>query len=235
MFEFIYQCLQDIGYTHPLHPPMTHVPVGLTIGAFIFGLGAFLLRRSSLSNTAHHCTILALIGLFPTVLLGYMDWQHNFAGAWIFPIKMKFILACVLLVLLVIAAILGRDRGNGPRNVVGIHLLCLLTVIVLGYFGGELVYGKKPASEKLNKGLAQEGAAVFSQKCSACHHTDSTASKIGPGLKGLFEREKLQASGLPVTEANVLKQVKEPVGKMPPFAALPEEELKALIAYMKTL
>jgi len=38
MIEFIYQTLTKFGYTHPLHPTLTHVPIGLVIGAFLFAL-----------------------------------------------------------------------------------------------------------------------------------------------------------------------------------------------------
>ena len=37
--------------------------------------------------------ILAFLGLFPTVLAGYVDWQHFYGGTWLFPIKMKMLLA----------------------------------------------------------------------------------------------------------------------------------------------
>ena len=107
MVDFIYQTLEKIGYTHPLHPPMTHIPVGMVIGAFIFGLLAWLIRRDQLAITTRHCITLAFIGLVPTVLLGYMDWQHRYAGVWSFPIKMKIGLAALLFLLLIIAATIG--------------------------------------------------------------------------------------------------------------------------------
>jgi uncharacterized membrane protein len=34
MLEFLYQTLTKIGYTHPIHPPVTHLTVGMVIGAF---------------------------------------------------------------------------------------------------------------------------------------------------------------------------------------------------------
>jgi len=38
MIEFIYQTLIKFGYTHPLHPTLTHVPIGMVMGAFLFVL-----------------------------------------------------------------------------------------------------------------------------------------------------------------------------------------------------
>src|SRR5438309_1385739 len=49
-------------------------------------------------------------------------------------------------------------------------------------------------------GDAKKGEAAF-DNCAVCHNADSTETKIGPGLKGLFKREKL-VNGKPVNEAN---------------------------------
>jgi len=82
--ESFYQTLARIGYTHPLHPTLTHLVMGLVMGAFIFILIAAFFRRESLARTAWHCIILAVIALLPTAVLGYADWQHSFAGDLIF-------------------------------------------------------------------------------------------------------------------------------------------------------
>jgi len=129
MTEFLYQTLAKIGYTHPLHPVLTHVVMGMVIGGFVFGLVAWLFRRPNLAQTGRHCMGLALIALFPTALVGYMDWQHRFSGAWLFPIKIKIILAAVLLVLLVAAVVLGSRARKSSKNLLIGYLLCLATVI----------------------------------------------------------------------------------------------------------
>ncbi|MDH3884935.1 MAG: c-type cytochrome [Desulfobacterales bacterium] len=235
MIESIYQTLAKIGYTHPLHPPATHLPAGLIIGAFVFALIAWIFNRKSLAQTARHCLILALIMAGPTILLGLMDWQHRFGGAWLFEIKMKLILGGILLFLLLVAVVYGALAGAFTKTVVAIYALCLLTVIGLGYFGGELVYGTRaPAGEDV-KGLAAEGAMVFKQNCSACHHTDSTATKVGPGLMGVFKQNKFPVSGQPVSDENFRMQLKTPFSKMPPFGQLSSEQVDALLDYLKTL
>jgi len=233
--ESVYQTLAKIGYTHPLHPTLTHLVMGLVMGAFIFVLMASFFRRESLARTAWHCMVLALIALLPTAVLGYADWQHRLAGNLIFPITIKLILAGLLLVLLVVAIFLGFRTENWSRNVVITYAVCLLVVIGIGYFGGELVYGKKPATAATQETLVSEGALVFTQSCSACHHSDKTDYKMGPGMKGLFQLEKLPVSGRPVTEANILTQLKTPFKSMPAFPELSEEKVSALIAFLKTL
>ncbi len=235
MFEFIYQTLAKIGYTHPLHPPATHLPAGLIIGAFIFAFIAWIFNRSNLAQTARHCFILALIMAVPTILLGLLDWQYRFGGAYLFEIKMKLALGGILLLLLLVAVVYAALAGAFTKTVMAIYALCLLTVIGLGYFGGQLVYGTKTPVGEAVKGIAAEGAQFFNQKCSVCHHTDSTAIKVGPGLKGIFKQDKFPMSGLSVSDENFRKQLKTPFGKMPPFGHLSDEQVNALIDYLKTL
>lgn len=235
MIEFIYQTLARFGYSHPLHPTLTHVPIGMVIGSFLFVLVALIFRRSNLAQTAEHCTVLALIGALPTALLGLMDWQHFYGGLFLFPIKMKLTLAGILIVFLILAVIFGFLGESFSKIVVSLYVLCLLCVIGLGYFGGELVYGTRGSAAEVSEGPAAEGALVFQQNCSACHLTDSTATKIGPGLKGIFKSAKFPVSGWPATEENFRKQLKKPFGKMPPFGHLTSEQVDALIAYLKTL
>ena len=84
------------------------------------------------------------------------------------------------------------------------------------------------------KGDAAKGKEVFDQ-CSVCHNSDSTEVKMGPGLKGLFKRAKLN-SGKPVSEANVLNQINEGGNGMPAYKDILSDPEKAnVIAYLKTL
>jgi len=84
-------------------------------------------------------------------------------------------------------------------------------------------------------GDAAKGKSVFEQRCVACHNADSTDKKMGPGLKGLFQRDKLK-TGKKVNEANVRARIEEGGGGMPPFKdILTDPEKTDLIAYLKTL
>ena len=84
------------------------------------------------------------------------------------------------------------------------------------------------------KGDPEKGKEVF-QQCSVCHNADSEEKKMGPGLKGLFAREKM-TNGKKPTEANVREKVDEGGNGMPAYKEmLSEEEKDDLIAYLKTL
>lgn len=230
MISAFYQSLANIGYTHPLHPAVTHIPVGLVIGGFIFAFIGTILKRPSLTKSARHCFWLALLVLPVAVLFGLMDWQHFYAGAWLVPIIMKMVLAAVLLVLLIVTLIPFREKAP-----LVFYCLCLLTVIGIGFFGGELVYGTRSTKEAPKDARIEQGAAFFVQNCAMCHYIDRTDTRIGPGLKDLFQQGKLPISGKPVTEDSIKSQLKTPVDRMPAFADITEEELGALIEYLKTL
>ena len=84
------------------------------------------------------------------------------------------------------------------------------------------------------KGDAEKGKGVF-QRCAICHNADSGEKKIGPGLKGLFKKDKL-ANGKKTNEANVRAVVDEGGSGMPQYKeALTDREKDDLVAYLKTL
>jgi mono/diheme cytochrome c family protein len=236
VFETLYALLANLGYTHPLHPPLTHVPLGMVIGAFVFGTLALWRKHWQLALTARHCAILALCGFFPTVLLGLADWQHFYQGAMLFEIKAKLALAAVLLAVLLVSV--GLSRGSDPwaRGVLGTYALSLVLAGALGYFGGELVFRGRavPAAATVSP-LVGEGEAIFRQNCSACHLPASTEVKFGPGLKGLFKQDRMASTGGPVTEEAVRRQIQTPAKMMPPFPSFTPEQMDALIAYLKSL
>lgn len=235
MVEWIYSTLSGLGYHHPLHPPVTHIPVGLVIGAFLFALGSLIFNRASLAQTARHCILLALMAAPLAAVIGLMDWQHFYAGVWLVPIRFKMALAVVLIVLLLVAWVASRKEKSSMKRILPIYGLCLLTVTALGYFGGELVYGTKATAAEADDAVVQEGAELFARNCSGCHFTDTTETRIGPGFKGLFQQDQLPTSRKAVTAENIRAQIKSPVGNMPPFPDLTDEQIDALVAYLKTL
>jgi len=237
----IYALFSSIGYHHPLHPALTHLPVGLTIASFIFLVWSYLIRNPKYAQTAKHCVVLAIIAAIPTMVFGYFDWQHFYSGALIFPIKMKLGLAFLLLVLLLVT--ISTSIRSEKKTVLRLlaHLLSLLLVIGLGYFGGELVYGKKGTPTQsinintLDAESVMAGKDLFEKKCSFCHFTDSMDTKVGPGLKGLFNRNNMLVSGWAVTPKDVKRQLKTPFDQMPPFDYLSDDEIKGLTEFLKSL
>ena len=84
------------------------------------------------------------------------------------------------------------------------------------------------------KGDAEKGKVVFEQ-CGVCHNADSDEKKMGPGLKGLFKKAKLN-NGKKPTEATVRAIVDDGGNGMPAYKEmLSDEEKDDLLAYLKTL
>jgi mono/diheme cytochrome c family protein len=79
------------------------------------------------------------------------------------------------------------------------------------------------------------GRTLFTARCSACHDPLSTITIVGPGLKGLLKNPKLPKSGHPATAESIRFQLRQPLGSMPSFAYLTEDEMEDLIAYLNTL
>jgi len=226
--DTFYDLLAQIGYAHPIHPALVHMPIGLVVGATaLIGMAVFT-RYRHFRVSGHHVLTLALIFWFPTVLFGITDWLRYLGGAWLFVIKVKLALALVLFVLLVTGVVLGF-RGKTPlRIMVTVYGLCLATVVALGYFGGQLVYaGRTPPGPPIYRA----GEKIFDQNCSGCHAhggnviTPNLPLSQAPELAqlGLFRRF-LRAPHMPNGAA----------GAMPVFppSRISDEEAKALYDYI---
>ncbi len=141
MTELVFKLLAMVGFTHPLHPALTHIPMGMVMGAFFFGLAGVGLKKPELLKSATHCIGLGLLFILPTAFAGYLDWQHTYEGTWEMLIIIKMVLAVVITVLMGIAFQLGRKEETDPKILLAVYILCLLCAVGLGFSGGELQYG----------------------------------------------------------------------------------------------
>jgi len=141
MVEFIYGFLASVGFAHPLHPAATHIPMGLVMGAMVFRVVAVFSSMKELARTGYHCVVVGLLGVPPTAILGWMDWQHRYGGEWEFLIGLKMVLALTLMVILIL--IVALDDPERPRMDLRslLYLLGIVNAIGLGFSGGELIYG----------------------------------------------------------------------------------------------
>lgn len=183
MIDSLYELLAKIGFTDPLHAPLTHVPIGLVIGAFLFFLVAVVFGRKNLVVTARHVSILAFLFVFPTILFGVFDWLHFFKGALVAPIKYKMILASAVLVILGAGIIVGSELKVHTVTMMVLYALAVVAVVGLGWFGGKLVYGGfSPAQEEAAPAAAAgsapavpAGQRLFASNCSSCHPNGGNA------------------------------------------------------------
>ena len=141
MIESVYALLAKVGFTHPLHPALTHIPMGMVMGCFFFGFLAWYAKKSDFLKTCLHCSVLALIFIVPTIVAGIFDWQHRYGGRYETLIIIKMILAAVLTGLLGYSIALNR-QGTETKKLFLIYALCLACAVGLGFSGGQLVYGQ---------------------------------------------------------------------------------------------
>jgi uncharacterized membrane protein len=166
MIDKLYDLLAKMGYVHPIHPALTHVPIGAVMVAFCLISSFWLGRRQELLSSAYYVAAVGFVLLIPTAALGVLDWQHYYSGAWILPIQMKIALASLLFILLAITLVVTRPPHTRPGLMQLLFTLCLFNVMGLGYFGGELVYGGRVILVE-KRFLA--GQKIFVNHCSGCH------------------------------------------------------------------
>ncbi len=79
---------------------------------------------------------------------------------------------------------------------------------------------------------AQDGAALFKSKCAGCHAADGTGSAIG---KKMGAHDFTTADVQKMTDAELTEIITNGKNKMPKYASLKPEEIKGLVAYIRTL
>lgn len=166
MLDAVHKFFMAIGYHHPIHPTEVHMPIGLVVGTLGFSLVGWVFRRPVLAQAGRYCFILAFLFMFPTIIFGIMDWQYYYNGLWLHPIKMKVILSGILLILLATGVWLNRRGQAGLGSMLPVYALSFLTVVALGYYGGELVLGGR--SPYIPPEFRQAGG-IFEAHCNTCH------------------------------------------------------------------
>ena len=90
------------------------------------------------------------------------------------------------------------------------------------------------AQDNKDRATSSRGKEIFDQ-CSGCHSAGTDEKKVGPSLKGLFQRSKLR-NGKALTERNIRSRIDQGGDGMPAFSELLSDKEKIdLISYLKTL
>jgi len=89
------------------------------------------------------------------------------------------------------------------------------------------------------KGDAAKGKALFEEKaepvCSVCHNADSTEKKMGPGLKGVYKKAKLN-NGKKPTDAVIKEIIMKGGGGMPGYEeSMKPADVENVLAYLRSL
>ncbi|MBN2354413.1 MAG: c-type cytochrome [Spirochaetales bacterium] len=248
MLNGLYDFFSTLGFGDPLHPPVTHLPIGLAAGAFVFVLIAVIFRKKNLEITARHVSILAFIFAFPAILLGTLDWIHYYHAVLFTPFTVKITLASVLLIELAVGIILGNKIKLSRFVMTLLSSVGFVAVIGLGWFGSGVMYGRgidmsrtgqaqspapvvsaSPSSVPAKPSAA--GEALFAGYCASCH--PGGGNVIRPDLT-------IKISRTLSDESTFLGFIRDPrlpsgqAGAMPSFPAdvLPDKSAGDLYDYL---
>lgn len=102
-----------------------------------------------------------------------------------------------------------------------------------------LMFSVSDAQSQARTANASDGSArgqtLFHEHCAICHYDQSTAQKMGPGLKGIYARGQF-ANGRKVDDAGMTRWIENGGKDMPPMKdALQPDEIRALLSYLRTL
>jgi mono/diheme cytochrome c family protein len=79
---------------------------------------------------------------------------------------------------------------------------------------------------------AQDGAALYKSKCAGCHGADGTGSPMG---KKMGAHDFTSADVQKMSDTDLADTIKNGKNKMPKYASLTSDEIKGLVAYIRTL
>jgi mono/diheme cytochrome c family protein len=79
---------------------------------------------------------------------------------------------------------------------------------------------------------AQDASALFKSKCAGCHGADGTGSAMGKKM-GAHDFTTADVQGM--SDAQLADTITNGKNKMPKYASLKPEDIKGLVAYIRTL
>jgi cytochrome c6 len=79
---------------------------------------------------------------------------------------------------------------------------------------------------------AQDASAMFKSKCAACHGADGTGSAMG---KKMGAHDFTSAEVQHMSDTELAETITNGKGKMPAYKSLTPDQVKDLVAYIRTL
>ena len=122
------------------------------------------------------------------------------------------------------------------KNPKGLSLcLCVSVVSVLLLAACDVQRRKSDAELGLNPQQIL-GRRIYDNYCDRCHAPYSSRGRQGPSMKGVFRRQYLPMSGMPVNDDRVTDVIRLGRNKMPGYAqVLNQQQITDLLAYLHTL
>ena len=133
-----------------------------------------------------------------------------------------------------------RRPGNGRAGIFSSAPLIGLSMVLIAIVFSPAASAQSPRKDSNTKSATAasdaqtSGKELFHEHCASCHFTDTTAQKIGPGLKGLYMRLTF-SDGKKVTDAGMTRWIEAGGKDMPGFKeTMKPEQIRELISYIKT-
>ena len=80
------------------------------------------------------------------------------------------------------------------------------------------------------------GRRLYDDYCDRCHSAYSSRGKKGPSMKGIYKRQYMEISSLPVNDERMTDIIVHGRSKMQGFGqVMNEQQVKDLLAYLHTL
>jgi mono/diheme cytochrome c family protein len=238
-----------------LHGAFTHFPVALLLTGAAFEVGAYLFRKTEWRIVSFWLLVAAVVLALPSLATGWVMATGMFGSAWPSgpPVFVQHrtlaISTSVVAALLLAGRVVRRDATASRGSAVAAVLVFVLAAVgagLTGYLGGEMVLagapgssegggmegGAKAAASPIDPGLVAQGENLFqTYRCQGCHAMNGVGAHAGPDLS----HEARRHADLVWQVAHLKDPQKvHPGSAMPSQADLPEEDLKALAAYLAT-
>ncbi len=135
-----------IAWVGKFHPPATHLPIGMLIGAAL-AEGLFIMTKKDLfRNAGTFCLVLAGLGALSAMTLGWF--KGGFAivdDQWVQTVHRWLGTGTTLLTLLTVALLIRASKTDAKPSARLVYRVSLFAaagmVGATGFFGGALVYG----------------------------------------------------------------------------------------------
>lgn len=145
--------------SHPLHPALVHVPVGLWLGAWVFDI-ASLIAGLSVSNflvvSAFYSMLVGVIGAIPSALAGFAEFVDIPKGTRGHAVALLHMSLNITLLAGYIVQLFIRNtsRGHVEIGVFIFNTIELAAMCYSGFLGGKLAYEYRVGS-RISPGKAR--------------------------------------------------------------------------------
>ena len=129
--------------SHPIHPMLIVLPLGLFLGSWIFDLTGKATNNELLWAASYYCGIAGIVGGFCAAIPGVMDWIGVVPPRS--SAKKRGLLhgglnTLVLIVFIIIAARRSSAIAEPGAFELGLMTLAIATLVISGWLGGTLSY-----------------------------------------------------------------------------------------------